>query len=69
MSQLAASIAISLRLAEERAAADHRRADAWRRLHARPDALPEPVRSVPVARRQRFAGLLARRARSTQVGG
>jgi len=61
MRQLAASIAASLALAEDRAAADRRRADDWRELHRRPDALPEPVEPVRSYRRFRVTGFSVRR--------
>ena len=69
MSHVATSIALSLALSRERAAADHRQADARRRLHARPDALPDPVKPAPAARRRRFAALASHLPRHTPVRG
>ena len=69
MGHLATSIAISLALARERSAADHRQADAWRRLHARPDALPDAVKPATAARRRRFAALASRLPRQTPMRG
>ncbi len=37
-------------LATDRAVDDWRRADEWRRLHARPDALPMPAIEAPLPR-------------------
>ena len=60
MRQLAASIATSLHVANDHAADDRRRADAWRALHRRPDALPDPVEPVRPARRFRVSGFVIR---------
>ena len=68
MRQLAASLAASLALAEDRAAVDRRHADEWRRLHRRPDALPDPVQPVRQARRWRVDGFVVRLRRSSASG-
>ena len=60
MRQLATSLAMSLNLANDRAADDRRRADEWRALHRRPDALPDPVEPVRPYRRFRVAGFAVR---------
>ena len=54
MTPIAAAIAVGLLIAEDRAAADRRRADDWRRLHRRPDAAPDEPQ---VARASRWAGI------------
>ena len=66
----ATSYAVSLNLAQDRAHRDHEAADAWRRLHARPDV--ESAASVVANRRSirsivagLVAGLHVRRARPT----
>jgi hypothetical protein len=64
MRHLAASIAMSLDLARDAHADDRRRADAWRELHRRPDALPDPVEaapSVPTYRRFRVTSFVIHR--------
>lgn len=61
MRQFAAAIAASLALAGDRTAADRRRADEWRALHRRPDALPDPIEPVRPYRRFHVTGFSVRR--------
>jgi hypothetical protein len=61
MRQLAASIAMSLDLARDAHADDRRRADAFRELHRRSDALPDPIEPVRASRRWRVTGFTVRR--------
>jgi hypothetical protein len=61
MRHLAASIAMSLDLARDANADDRHRADAFRELHRRPDALPDPVEPVRPSRRWRVTGFAVRR--------
>ena len=61
MRHLAAAIAMSLDLARDAHADDQRRADAFRELHRRPDALPDVVEPVRPYRRLRVAGFTVRR--------
>jgi hypothetical protein len=63
MRHLASSIALSLMLARDAADDDRRREEAWRELHRRPDALPdplEPVEAVRPYRRFRVTGFSVR---------
>ena len=60
MRQLAAATAMSLDLARDATADDRRRADEWRALHCRPDALPDPVEPVRPSRRLRVSGFVVR---------
>ena len=68
MRQLATSIAMSLNLARDAAADDARRAEAWRALHRRPDALPDPVEPVRMARRWRVGTFAVRLRRPAAEG-
>ena len=70
MRQLASSIALSLTLARDAHDDDRRRADEWRALHRRPDALPDPIEpakdAVPVYRRFRVGSFSVRRHQSAE---
>ena len=72
MRQLASSIALSLLLARDAHDDDRRRADAWRELHRRPDALPDPIEpakeSVPVYRRFQVGSFSVRRRHQAAEG-
>jgi len=61
MRHLASSIAVSLMLARDSREDDRRRADEWRALHRRPDALPDPIEPVRASRRWRVTGFAVRR--------
>ena len=63
MRYLASSIAMSLLLASDAHDDENRRAHAWRLLHRRPDAKPdpEPVEPVRPYRRFRVTGFTVRR--------
>ena len=63
MHPLATSIAMSLDLARDQSDASRRRADEWRALHGRPDALPDPVTPVRPGCRVRLSGFTLRRRR------
>jgi len=65
-----APIALVLAQSHDRTAADRRRADEWRALHRRPDALPDPVEpeTVPSVHRRRFFGIVIGR-RTIPAGG
>jgi len=62
MRHLAAALAISLR--ED----DRRRADEWRALHRRPDALPDPVEPGRLSRRHPVSDIAVRLRRSLASG-
>lgn len=66
MRHLAAALALSL--ARSRHDDDLRRADEWRALHRRPDALPDPVEPVLPSRRHRVSGIALRLRRSLANG-
>ena len=68
MRHLATSLSMSLEIAHDRAAEDHRRADAWRALHRRPDAMPDSPEPVPANRRRGVVGLTARLRRLSAAG-
>ena len=68
MHPLATSIAMSLDLARNQSDASRRRADEWRALHRRPDALPDPVTPVRPSWRDRLSGLTVRRHRAHPEG-
>ena len=72
MRYLASSIAMSLMLARDAHDDDRRRADAWRELHRRPDALPDPIEpakeSVPVYRRFQVGSVTVRRRQQPAAG-
>jgi hypothetical protein len=69
MRHLATSLAMSLSLAHGRAADDHRRADEWRALHRRPDALPYAAEAIPAPRRRGVTELAAHLRRSSPARG
>jgi hypothetical protein len=67
---LAGSIALSTLPGDTGADAERRRAEAWRELHRRPDALPDPIEpadAVRPYRRFRVTGFVVRR-RGTVTG-
>ena len=68
MHPLATSIAMSLDLARNQSDASRRRAQEWRELHRRPDALPDPVTPVRPSWRLRLSGLTVRRHRTQAEG-
>ena len=68
MHPLATSIAMSLDLARHQSDASRRRADEWRELHRRPDALPDPVKPVRPSWRVRLSGFSVRRHRPQARG-
>ena len=68
MHPLATSIAMSLDLARNQSDASRRRADEWRELHRRPDALPDPVKPLRRSWQARLGGFAMRRHRPQAEG-
>jgi hypothetical protein len=66
MRHLAAALAMSL--ARSHRDDDLRRADEWRALHRRPDALPDPIEPVRQSRRHQVSGFAIRLRRSVADG-
>jgi hypothetical protein len=68
--QIASSIALSLLLARDAHDDDRRRAEDWRALHRRPDALPDPIEpaeaAVPVYRRFRVGSFSVKRHQAAE---
>ena len=60
MRHLASSIALSSGFFGDPAASERLREEAWRELHRRPDAQPDPVEPVRPYRRWRVSGFAVR---------
>ena len=69
MQHLATGLAVSLTMAHRHTEDDRRRADAWRRLHARDDAMPDSHATTHQVRRRGLAAALVGRLHVALGGG